>query len=83
MHPNLPLHAVKIGVTLYAAAVLKAPHTLHAHHGMYHGHIGDYVVVNAAGDAFFLPAYAFADVAVAFPASDMAVQAYAANLTLN
>ena len=83
MHPNLPLIAVKIGVTLYAAAKLKAPHTLHAHHGIYHGHINDHVLVNAAGDAFFLPDYAYADVAVAFPASDVAVQVYAANLVLN
>ena len=83
MTPNLPLIAVKIGSVLFAATKIKNPHTLHASHGIYHGHATDHLLVDAAGDAFFLPHYAYAAVAVPFPASNAAVQAYAANVHLN
>ena len=83
MTPNLPLTAVKIGGVLFAATKLKNPHTLHVAHGIYHGHATDHLLVDAAGDAFFLPHYAYVAVAVASPADDAAVQAYAAETHLN
>ena len=83
MKPNMTLTACKIGTVLFATATLREPQALHAHHGIYHGHATDHLMVNVAGEAFFLPAYAFAAIAVAFPASNAAVQVYAANLVLN